>query len=364
MDRIHELLDELCGRNYSLNWEDLNFRLIPKTIIDAQIGNQEKFNELYQALYNSDYEQITRTKSGGISIKKSIIYYHHYLYDVRILAGCVELTVCTPFNDRMRSYRIQYRGANYKDNNEHLITGKQSFDIFKRELAKDGIDIDKYAVSPEEGKKINEEITPPDIALENELWKGRPFEHAYHLDFHKFYMSGLKLSHPELGPAIDRMAEKAKTDPMMKTAMAATIGYMHSKVCGYKYARLSKDGINKAYQLYYEVMRELKKEHMLIATNTDGMWYEGPEFHGIYEGPNLGQWQNDHKDCKLRFKSAGSYEYIEDGKYTPVVRGRTLLDKAKSREEWQWGDIYDPQAELEVFSFKEGEGIVWQILNA
>ena len=366
MDRIHELLEEICGDNYSEEWLKINYKKIPVTAINASIGTEKKFNELYKELFNDDkYTKIKRTKSGGISIKSSFTFFHHYAFDVRVSCGCIELTVCTPFNDQMRSYRIQYRNANYKEEkSERFISGEQSFRIFQNEVAKDGIDLEDYAVEEEEGMKLNEEITPPDIALKRSIWRDRTFEHVYHLDFHKFYMSGLKLSHPELAPAIDRMAQRAKHDPRFKTAMAATIGYMHSKVCGYRYTRLSKDGINKAYQLYYEVMRELEQEHMLIATNTDGMWYTGPEFHGIYEGPNLGEWQNDYKDCTIRFKSAGSYEFIEDGVYHPVVRGRTQLDKIVPREKWEWGDIYDPKAELQVFSFKKGEGVVWQILNA
>ena len=35
-----------------------------------------------------------------------------------------------------------------------------------------------------------------------------------------------------------------------------------------------------------------------------------------------------------------AYEYIEEGQYYAVVRGRTELDKKKSRERWSWGDIY------------------------
>jgi hypothetical protein len=45
-------------------------------------------------------------------------------------------------------------------------------------------------------------------------------------------------------------------------------------------------------------------------------------------------------------KSGGSYEYIEDGQYKPVVRGRTKLEETKPRSEWQWGDIFHNDASL------------------
>ena len=79
---------------------------------------------------------------------------------------------------------------------------------------------------------------------------------------------------------------------------------------------------------------------IVISYNTDGVWYDGEIYHGEGEGPNLGQWSNDHVNCMFRAKSAGAYEFIEDGKYYPVVRGQTTLDAIKPRSSWEWGDIY------------------------
>lgn len=311
--------------------------LIPTTVINASIGNEITFNDLYQKLINSDFEQIKRTKSGGISIDRNQRLYHHRVYDVKQYASVVEITVCLPVDYQMRSYRIQWRINNYKDNEdkEQLITGRNSFNIFKKECKKDGINLDDYIVDKETGIEINKKIDKPDIRLFNEFFNIRKvIKNVNHLDFHKFYMGGLKKARPEFSKTIDRIAAMAKDDNKYKTVLAATIGYMHSPCCGYKYAQLAYDAIHKAYEDYYKVMEELKKSNEILATNTDGIWYIGKEFHGLLESEEVGGWSNDHNNCTIRFKSAGSYEYIEDGKYTPVVRGRTNLDKTKERKEW------------------------------
>ena len=82
----------------------------------------------------------------------------------------------------------------------------------------------------------------------------------------------------------------------------------------------------------------------LILTNVDGIWYTGDIYHGDGEGDKLGQWSNDHMNCTCRAKSAGAYEYIENGEYHAVVRGSTNLDKIKPRDQWVWGDIYNEDA--------------------
>lgn len=367
MNKLKELVEKLCGNNYTTRWNDLNYNLIPVTVVNASLGNEISWNDIYQELLkDKDYFQIVRTKSGGISIHHTERLKHIYKYDVKQKKSVVEITLCNlKETNEFRSYRIQWRINNYKDaeNNEQLITGKQSFNIFKKHCNKYGINLDDYIVSKEEGIELNKQIHAPDIRLMNPWLKDAVFTNANHLDFHKFYMMGLMKSHPEFEPVIKELNAIAKLDKKYKTVLAATIGYMHSECCNYKYTKLAKDAINRAYEDYYNVMEILKKSNTIIATNTDGIWYTGKVFHGLLESDEIGGWSNDHVNCKIRFKSAGSYEFIEDGKYYPVVRGRTVLDKYKDRSEWQWGDIYLKDAKIQVWTFKEGVGIVWQELK-
>lgn len=96
---------------------------------------------------------------------------------------------------------------------------------------------------------------------------------------------------------------------------------------------------------------------MVLLYNTDGIWYCGDVYHGEGEGKRLGEWENDHINCMFRAKSAGSYEFVEDGKYYPVVRGRTNLDLITPRENWKWGDIFKKEAKVIEFYWLAGEGI-------
>ena len=139
---------------------------------------------------------------------------------------------------------------------------------------------------------------------------------------------------------------------------------MQSKWCGYKYAHLSRDAITDNNNRIIKLSDELSSQgRVILSYNTDGIWYQGEIYHGNGEGHDLGQWENDHINCQFRMKSDGSYEFIENGKYYPVVRGYTRLDRIKPRTEWVWGDIY--QAGIITFSIdingiKYEEGSTWR----
>lgn len=345
---------------------DLNYLKIPITVIKAKPGNEESFNKIYFAIKNdARFIKWPTTKSGGLSVKKPLLLYNNYLYSVKTGPNYVDLAVrFRDLDDTSKTFRLQFRPDNYIDaeNKKKSVTGRQSFCIFRNELARDGIDIEDYAVSEEEGLKLNEEIHKPMINIYSSLFIDRIFEHAHHLDFHKAYMSALAEEIPEFSPAIYRLAIRARKDPKYKTVLAATTGFFHSKICKYRFANLAKIAINHFYEKYETVYNELLKSgRHVIACNTDGIYYTGPIFHGIYESEDLGGWSNDLIDLqKLRFKSAGAYEYItHEGKYKAVVRGVTRLDKKKPREDWEWGDIYDYEATVLTWTFTELEGIIW-----
>ena len=67
-----------------------------------------------------------------------------------------------------------------------------------------------------------------------------------------------------------------------------------------------------------------KHGFLVIGYNTDGIFYSHPDgldYHDENEGDDMGQWSTDHHFEKIRFKSAGAYEYVENGEYHAVVRG-------------------------------------------
>ena len=159
-----------------------------------------------------------------------------------------------------------------------------------------------------------------------------------------------------------KLYTKRKTNDIYKAILNFSIGYMQSLgCCGAKWAHLSKDAITDNNKRITELANKLKKAgNHILSYNTDGIWYIGKIYHGENEGNKLGQWENDHVNCKWRCKSAGSYEFMEGDKYYPVVRGYTTLDSIKNRSEWQWGDIFQKESNPIIFKFEEDKGVIYE----
>ena len=89
-----------------------------------------------------------------------------------------------------------------------------------------------------------------------------------------------------------------------------------------------------------------------LLTNTDGIWYYsdlGP-YHDNNEGDKLGNWQNDHNNCKFLMTSEGAYQYEENNVCYSVVRGLCNLDLVEpDRTKWKFGDILNLN---NVYTFK------------
>lgn len=221
-------------------------------------------------------------------------------------------------------------------------------------------DLEKYAITNGEEVKKEIENAKIDLVQAEVAWS---YKNAHHLDLNSSYMSGIALKNPELLPAINYIYEQRKKDPVCKDILTHTFGYFQSKFCRvnnyrYAYAHLSKQAIEFNNRTIEKLTEELKANgNKILAYNTDGIWYTGDLFHNEHEGPGLGNWKNDHTNCTIRFKSKGAYEFIEDGKYYPVVRGLTQLDRIKPREKWEWGDIFSVAATVYRFKFNEEYGI-------
>ena len=189
------------------------------------------------------------------------------------------------------------------------------------------------------------------IRLNNPIYADKIFKNAHHIDFHSSFPSGLVNTHSEFKPVIEKLYNGRKRHPEYKYILNSTIGYMQSiPCCKAAWAQLSRDAINDNNKRIDELAEKLiKSGRTILAFNTDGIWYTGDIYHDENEGNNICQWHNDHKDCIIRFKSAGAYEFIENDIYTPVIRGRTLLDNIKDRSQWTWGDIFNKETLIKKF---------------
>lgn len=379
LEKLHAAIDAVIEKTAIVTRSEMNYYTLPVTKLDMKDEHIEKFNAIVEQIHKMKEEygvfrKIKRTKSGGISIKKD--GWTYYQYDVRTSGAGVELTVLCD-----RCFRLQI-GKVHKDKDEtKVISGRTAFNRFKKELAKDGINIEDYATKdPAEAEKINAQIRKPRIKMyyKNEDINEAPvFEKAVHLDFHKAYMSYLGISHPEFQPTIERLYKEAKkkNDTTIKSIFTHFIGFCHSKIINRRYVTLAKDAINAFNEKMDEIIEDMGKDFRIIGFNTDGIWYQARHvfqsvlFEDRWQpnhsypitqrcrkdyGPNLGQCQNDYYAEKFRAKSDGSYEFIDrDGKYHAVVRGLTELDKVKDRSEWEWGDIFNENAVVLKYELKD-----------
>ena len=263
---------------------------------------------------------------------------------------------------------IRRNGMRYRfycgDNNNQVKSkneGKMGWDRICKELQKDNIDINNYVNDPEEGKAIKDSGAFPKYIIDRNVdIRKQTFDNCHHIDFHSSFPSGLVNTHPEFRSTIERLYHLRKTNPAMKLALNSFIGCRQSPHEPWyrRWTKLAKDAIEDNNRRIREMdARLLANGDQILGHNTDGIWYTGPIYHGEGEGPELCQWRNDHINCRFRAKSNGAYEFIEDGQYTPVIRGHTNLDRIKpDRSTWSWGDIF--HLKQTVYKFKEDEGIV------
>ncbi len=358
---MNRKLARILNHYKSATWTDKpNSLKIPVTRFVYNDSDVDKFNRIYELIQQEkNFKQIVRTPSGGISfditkdLKLSDLF---YMWDIRQLNSTFEITIIDITEGMWRIQITNGRPANKL--NAQVLSGRKAYFMFIAMLKRNNIDLKQYAI--ENGQQVHSEIEKPIISSPHELlYRNKTFTGVNHIDFRNSYPAGLVNTHPEFKPTIEYLYKHRNRNPEYKDILNFTIGFFHSKMVGWKYANLAKDAIKDSNDRVRELAARLEKAGCLILLfNTDGIWYKGEPYHGDGEGPDLGQWRNDHINCKFRFKSIGAYEFIENGRYFPVLRGYTKLDDIKPREAWEWGDIYRSDAEVKTYKFIEGEGIL------
>lgn len=314
----------------------------------------DEFNRLYFYVKGLGLPRLVRTKSCGISIDRKKFYGRGW--DVKKTRTYVELLVVI----NAKYWRILFKNPTGRDE-ESVISGTTSFREFCKELAADGIDIEDLAI--ENGMDVKQEIESPLISLYSDTVKHKVWDNAHHIDFHSSHPAGMANYYPVLRPTIERIYAKKEEAPkdsykrkLYKAILNSTWGYLQAEHVGARWAHIARDAIHDTNnRLYILASKLIAAGRRILAFNTDGIWYVGEIYHGEGEGPGLGQWGHDHLNCRIRFKSAGIYEFIEGEEYTAVVRGYTRLDQIKNRTEWGWGDIYvcGPY----IYKFSEEKGV-------
>ena len=335
------MIKELRELKHTKSSAKINYLLIPVSVFDITEEGAKAFNKIYFWLKKQNLYKLERTASGAI---KNGPHRLRPAWDIKVNRICVELTVLL----EGYAWRIQFRTKL-----QNKMSGRKAFTAFKRMLLKKGIDLETYAI--ENGEKVKEEIEKPLIGAKREIFYDYTFEKVNHIDFHSSYAGGLANTHPEFKPFLTELYNKREEKEEYKNILNFSIGFMQSiSGCKARWSHLSRDAIKDNNDRVKKLAETLeKKGRMVLTFNTDGIWYKGAVYHGEGEGDGLGQWHNDHTNCKFRARSAGSYEFIEKDIYHAVVRG--VANDIKTG--WRWGDIYEKKAKPQLFNFSEEGGI-------
>lgn len=335
------MIKELAKLKHAKGSARINYLLIPVSVFNTTEEGAAQFNKIYLWLKKQKLFKLERTSSGAI---KSGPHRRRPAWDIKTNNTCLELTVLL----EGCAWRIQFRTKL-----PNKMSGRKAFTAFKKILLKAGIDLDQYAI--ENGEEVKKEIEKPLIGAARDIFYDYTFDKVNHIDFHSSYAGGLANTHPEFKKVLEELYLKRDEKEEYKNILNFSIGFMQSPSgCKARWSHLSRDAIkdnNDRIRKLAETLR--KKDRMVISYNTDGIWYKGAVYHGEGEGNGLGEWHNDHIKCKFRMRSAGSYEFIENGIYHAVVRGVPNEDK----ENWRWGDIYEKKAEAKKFYFDEEGGV-------
>lgn len=319
----------ICRKNF-------NFNDVPRNRVNVDL-----FNDIFQELRDlEEAGEINRFEwTDKLYPAKKSLKFPCWNYCCRT-KSTVELIV---FDVRFGGVLRIVEGALDTNTEVPIATfvWREFKDICEEEF---NVSLDDMAVSPQEGLRRKETMekawneVKPGVAGIDKVW-----DNAHHIDFHSSHPAGLANTHPELRRPIEYIYNKRthKENDKYKQMLNIIWGYSQSHLVSFQWSHLAADAIadtNRRLRFITDLILEHKGR--ILSYNTDGVWYQGDIVHGYGEGSGLGEWENDHTNCVIRFKGPKSYEYIEDGEYHIVQSGITKLDRVKPREEWRWGDLF------------------------
>lgn len=333
-----------------------NKKQIP--IVEIPYSNYELWNELY-FYAKSHFLKVEPTPSGAFPNGSMKMHSRYMVYHINQSHELV-------FNCEHGCYRFIIQPTKLKENK---VSGRKSVLELYKVMDKFSIDLNKY--SCKNGLNVKKTIESPVIEVTRSSFLELIINHVYHLDLNSSYASRIVEAYPELKEVYTELYENRKEDNnYFKHVLTNSIGCFQSPHCPdyndrrrtkpYMFAELSKIAINGTRKKILELKDKLiKNKFVPLLINTDGIWYysnKGP-YHDSEEGNELGQWKNDHIDCKFLMTSCGSYQYVENGVVHTVLRGTSNLDKVKKREDWEFGDITRLNGRA-YYYFDEEKGIV------
>lgn len=324
---------------------------IPTNELENNEENQNYINNLVDAAKQCGFREIQRTPQKCLGKCKQGIKRNFTSsgYELQMAeAKSIEFLICTYDLGNCRIKLCNHLKEDRKANND--CSGSTAWSYFSRACKKFNLDLTSVENTKEEGIAAKEDFPKPIIAVAPNIKYGKDvvYENTHHIDIHSAHCAGMSNAHPEFRHVFESIYKNRKTDPKNKHILTHTWGYAQSEYTkGYpfRWAQWSKEALEWTNEQVLSMALELERNgRKPLLFNTDGIWYQGDRYSPANEGGDMGQWAHDHTNCRLRIKSAGSYEFMEGDTYKAVVRGRTRLDKVKPREEWEWGDIFQENA--------------------
>lgn len=333
--------------------------------------------------YDVSLDEINREYNYWLNYKPNLVYNKNLTYSGQLSKANFNYGVwyilnnqffklfvsCIDAEDIPCAYQLRFRINDTDFGRE--ISGRDSFQRFRAELKKDGVDIENFAIDNGKELKSTVDFGNPVIQFDESI-KDKTIENAHHVDMASAYMYFAGIYHPEWEKTIQRIYDLRKSSSIYKHILTHACGFFQSQYCilnghGYALADVSSFAIRSTAIAVKKMAKELLNYGFrILAYNTDGVWFCGDlklfpreKWEKLTEKKEIGNFSIDHKNCTIRFKSVGSYEYMENRKYTPVVRGLTRYDRAGlARDNWNWGYIYTPEGEqVEVYKFEKDCGL-------
>ena len=87
--------------------------------------------------------------------------------------------------------------------------GKKDKDIELIDTIEDGIDINDFRISSDEGLEVKKTIPSPLIDVDESIID-ETLENVHHIDFHSAYMSGIAVNYPALKAPIEYIYNRRK----------------------------------------------------------------------------------------------------------------------------------------------------------
>lgn len=318
------------------NYKSIPFTYQPSKRVSNIITDVDEFNEIiaYCQSYPTEYKL---TEHGAIRTRLYIR--NGWCWDNKNNVSNNTFAIILIENGRL--YQFTFWPGKRKEEEEHDISGLDALRKFKENC---GEIAEKYALTDNDDiAEVKKFIQKPLISLTSigNLLKDTELKNIKHLDIHSAYPAFLCKTYPEFYDYFHNLYIGRHEHPEYKCYLNFCIGAMQSlKFSCKRYPELSRAGVNGTRNYILELTEKMRKQGFsIIGYNTDGIFYSHPDgldYHDENEGDDMGQWSTDHHFEKIRFKSAGAYEYIENGEYHAVVRG---IPKEISKN-FTWGDIY------------------------